>query len=179
MTLRSLILRAIGAAPLLALCLVTQARAVEEADLKAAIVFNILLFVDWPAEMLPEPGGVLAVCVGPNSGLNAALKALDNRPLRGLRVEVHDLPQSDHMRPCHAVFIDAADRRRMAGSLKAQRAAGAMVLSDDPDAPRDATAVVLERVGNKIAFDVNLQPLRQARLQLSSKLLRLARVVRE
>ena len=53
------------------------------------------------------------------------------------------------------------------------------MFSDAAQAPADAAAVVLQRIGNKIAFDVNLQAVRQARLQVSSKLLRLARVVHE
>lgn len=80
---------------------------------------------------------------------------------------------------CHAVFVGAADRRRLEAALRRQRAASALVISDDPDAPADSTAIVLSRVGQKIVIDVNLGPLRQAGLQLSSKLLRLARVVRQ
>jgi hypothetical protein len=173
--------RRIIAAPLLAVALAPcAARAVEEAELKAAIVFNILLFVEWPAAAPGETGSPLGLCVGPNSSLREALKPLDRREIRGRTLELRDLAMADTaQRPCHAVFIDASDRTRLAASLRAQRAAGALVLSDDADAPRDATAIVLERVGNKIAFDVNLQPVRQARLQLSSRLLRLARVVRE
>ncbi|HEY0857953.1 MAG TPA: YfiR family protein [Albitalea sp.] len=173
--------RRLIALPLLAAALAPcVARAVEEAELKAAIVINILLFVEWPAAAPPEQGGALRLCVGPNSSLREAFKPLDRREVRGRVLELRELaPGDDGRRPCHAVFIDAADRTRLAATLRAQRAAGALVLSDDPDAPRDSTAIVLERVGNKIAFDVNLQPVRHARLQLSSKLLRLARVVRE
>ena len=39
--------------------------------------------------------------------------------------------------------------------------------------------VVLARTGTRYAIDVNMQPVRQAGVQLSSKLLRLARTVRE
>ena len=171
--------RVIGIVPLLALCLASQAQGVEEGELKAAIVFNILLFVEWPPESLPEPGAALVLCVGPNSALNAPLKGLNERPLRSHRLEVHDLPPAASAKPCHAVFVDAADRMHLAADLKAQRIAGALVVSDDIDAPHDTTAIVLQRIGSRVAFEVNLQPVRQARLQLSSKLLRLARVVRE
>ncbi|HJV60541.1 MAG TPA: YfiR family protein [Albitalea sp.] len=163
----------------LALSLVPcAAHAVDEGELKAAIVYNILLFVEWPHEALPEAGGPLSLCVTPASSIAAPLKALNHRPLRGFRLEVREL-KADDASACHAVFVDAADRARLAASLKMQRARGALVLSDDADAPADSTAIVLQPVGARIAFDVNLQPVRQARLQLSSKLLRLARVVRE
>jgi hypothetical protein len=154
------------------------AQGVEESDLKAAIVYNILLFVEWPAAVLPDGSGALSLCVGPNSRLREPLKALAGRELRGHPLELRELAPPEPGRPCHAVFIDAADRR-LAATLKPHDSAGALVVSDDPESPRDATAIVLHRVGNRIAFDVYLQPLRQARLQLSSKLLRLARGVIE
>jgi len=166
-----LALLGLGAAP--------HAHALEEGELKAAIIFNILLFVDWPPEAQPETGGALGFCVGPDSSLHAALKALNDRPIRGYRFEVRDPTAPDAAKSCHAAFIDSSDRQRKAASLKALRASGVLVFSDHADATADATAVVLQRTGNKIAFDVNLQAVRRARLQVSSKLLRLARVVRE
>ena len=154
------------------------AQGVDEGELKAAIVYNILLFVEWPPAVLPAPGGALALCVGPQSAMHAPLQKLDRRELRGFQLALRELGAGASA-PCHAVFVDAADRQRLAAGLKAQRAAGALVMSDDPEAPPETTAILLRRVGTRIAFDVNLGPLRQAGIQISSKLLRLARTVRE
>jgi YfiR/HmsC-like len=163
---------------LLGLGVTPPAQALEEGELKAAIIFNILLFVQWPAEAKPESGGPLGFCVSTDSSMHAALKALNDRPIGGHRFEVRDSIPAD-AKACHAAFVDAADSQRNAAGVKALRAGGVLVFSDDAEASSDSTAVVLQRIGNKIAFDVNLQAVRQARLQVSSKLLRLARVVRE
>jgi len=152
--------------------------AVEENELKAAIVFNLLLFVDWPGNALPAAPSPVVLCVGPGSALRADLKALAGRDVRGHRLEVRELAVPEGGKPCHAVFIDAADRR-LALSLPGHSAAGAIVISDDVEAPNETTAILLRRVGTRIALDVNLQPLHQSHVQLSSKLLRLARVVKE
>jgi len=180
MNLNSCTLRLIATLlALLGLGSAPPAQAVEEVELKAAIIFNILLFVDWPPEAQLEIGGPLGFCVGADSSMHGALKALNDRPIRGYRFEVRDSIPADAAKACHAAFVDAADTQRKAASMNALRASGVLVFSDDAQAPPDSTAVVLQRTGNKIAFDVNLQAVRWARLQLSSKLLRLARVVRE
>lgn len=153
------------------------ARAVEEAELKAAIVFNILLFVDWPDAVLPS-GSSLALCFGPSGGLNAAFKRLAGRDVRGHPLELREIAGAP-AKPCHALYVDTADRARLAALLKPLVAGGALVVSDDAEAPKDLTAIVLQRAGSKIVFDVRLQPVRQSQLQLSSKLLRLARAVNE
>jgi hypothetical protein len=153
------------------------ARAVDEAELKAAIVFNILLFVDWPGTLLPS-GASLTLCVGSQGGLTDAFKRLAGRDVRGHVLELREIAGAP-AKPCHAIYVDAADRARLAPVLKPLVAAGALVLSDDAQAPKELTAIVLQRAGNKIVFDVQLQPVRQSQLQLSSKLLRLARAVNE
>jgi hypothetical protein len=153
------------------------ARAVDEAELKAAIVFNILLFVDWPSSVLPSRSA-LVLCFGPNGGLNTAFKRLAGREVRGHPLELRELEPAA-AKPCHALYVDAADRTRLAALLKPLAAGGALIVSDDAAAPKELTAIVLQRAGNKIVFDVHLQPVRQSQLQLSSKLLRLARAVTE
>jgi hypothetical protein len=182
MTRRGLLVVPLAVAgPVLALLLASPpsaAQGVDEGELKAAIVYNLLLFVEWPPAVLPAPGGPLALCVGPRSAMHGPLQRLDRRELRGFQLTLRELGAGGPPH-CHAVFVDAADRGRLAAGLKAQRAGGALVISDDPEAPPESTGIVLRRVGTRIAFDVNLGPLRQAGIQISSKLLRLARTVRE
>jgi hypothetical protein len=177
--MRRLLQRRVATLALLAGVLAAgPAAAVDETELKAAIVFNVLLFVDWPGSALPAAPSPVVLCVGPAVALRADLNALAGRDVRGHRLEVRDLAAPDAGKPCHAVFIDASDRR-LASSLRAHSAAGAIVISDDVEAPNEFTAILLRRVGARIGFDINLQPLHESHVQLSSKLLRLARVVKE
>lgn len=153
--------------------------AVEEVDLKAAIVYNILLFVTWPAEASASAPGTLRFCIAAANPLSPAMKTLNGRDVGGLKLDVTDFDTANPAKPCHAVFVDAADRIKSAGPLLEQRTHGALVLSDDPDAPVDVTAILLRRNGSRLSFEINLQPARQAGVRLSSKLLRLAKTVRE
>jgi hypothetical protein len=154
------------------------AHAVDEAQLEAAIVYNILLFAEWPPEALAQSAPV-RLCVAAGTGLASAMKMLQGRDLRGSPIETIDLAAATTAKPCHAAFVDAAAREKHAVLLKAMRGGGTLVISDDEQAPHDAAGIVLMRAGTKFVFEVNLQPVKQARVQLSSKLLRLAKTVRE
>lgn len=153
------------------------AHAVDEAPLKAAIVYNLLQFAAWPADAVPPPSHALTLCVDPDSALAASLRVLQGRPVGEHRLEVRDLPSGDSVRRCHALFQDHASRttaavRRQIGN------APVLVVSDEPRID-DAVIVHLVVAGGRIVFDVQLQAARRSGLQLSSKLLRLAREVRE
>jgi len=155
--------------------------AVDEQELKAAIVFNLLLFVEWPADALAASTVSMVLCVSPSNALNAPLKALQGRPVRNQLLDVRDLPAGAPRAACHAVYLDAADTARQAGARPdpAANSTTALVISDDVDSPSPQAAIVLRHVGGRLGFDVNLEAARQARLQFSSKLLRLARRVND
>lgn len=156
------------------------ARSVDRAELEAAIVYNILMFVDWPADAAPPAGAPLVLCVDGASPLASPLKSLAGRPVRNWSLELRELAAGDAaVRRCHAVFVDAAppDKLPVRRDLKG---AAVLVISDGPRAAADEpSAIRLEEVGGRIAFDVDLAAVRRARLQISSRLLRLARKVSE
>lgn len=152
-----------------------SAQAADESELKAAIVFNVLVFVEWPEELK-----TIDLCVATDNPLLPALRQLDGRELGNHKTFKVQEVKADALSPsCRAAFVDAADRTKRAPLVKSLSELGVFMLSDDPEAPPRSTAVVMQRVGTRIALDVNLPAVRQAKVQVSSKLLRLARAVRE
>jgi hypothetical protein len=153
--------------------------AIEERELKAAIVFNLLIFVEWPAEAGAPVRDSLVLCVAPASVLNAPLKALHGRAVRSQRLDVREMAPGSSWASCQAVYVDASGPARAATAPKSAGWADTLVICDDLPEPPLWAAIVLRRMGSRIGFDVNLEAVRQTRLQLSSKLLRLAREVKE
>ena len=162
---------------LLAALACPRAIAFDEQELKTAIVFNLLLFVEWPADAPVADRDVVVLCVGSSSALSAPLKALQGRAVRNQRLAVHDVAPGASWASCQAVFVDASGPARPAAAGRS--GAALLVISDDLPEPPASAAITLRRLGARIGFDVNLEAVRQSRLQLSSKLLRLAREVKE
>jgi len=152
----------------------TAAHAADESELKAAIVFNVLVFIEWPDEQK-----TVDLCVSPDNALLSALRRLDGRDLRDRTFRVQELRADSLPTTCNAAFVDPADRVKHAPLVKNLSDLGVFTISDDAEAPPRTTAIVMQRVGARFALDVNMPAVRQARIRLSSKLLRLARAVRE
>jgi hypothetical protein len=147
----------------------TPAWAVDEADLKAAIVFNLLGFIEWPQRVTPAPGAALRLCVAAKSGLRRPLQQLNGTPVRDWRLEVRDAP-SDR---CHALVL--GDGAPEAG----WRNEPVAVFSEAPHSDADAVTVHLDLERGKVRFELDVGSAQRAGLQLSSKLMRLARKVYE
>lgn len=156
----------------------TPAGAVQEEQLKAAIVFNLLGFVDWPAAQAPPAGADLVLCVDPASPLVGPLRELAGRPVRQWTLVVRSVESTQAAR-CQALLVDGA-ARETPPALRPQPTDPVLVISDRPrlaGAPPAHVSLLLD--GGRVAFELDLAQARRSGLQISSRLHRLARAVHE
>lgn len=152
------------------------AQPVHEHDLKAAFVYNFALFTDWPADT-PFEGGALNICINPTSALRPALNALRDKPIRGRRITLRDATLRT-VRSCHVLFLEATDRDGWPQLRNALHGAPVLTIADDHEAGLEGSIIMLGFEGSRIVFRVDTRAAAEARLTLSSKLLRLAAGVR-
>lgn len=150
---------------------VAAAQQVPEHEMKAAFVFNFAVFTEWPADVL-APSAPLNLCVGGPSPLVQSLAQLQDRVVNGHALQVRQA--STNLRGCHLLVLDKPDRERWPQWRREIGGATVLTISDDR---RDGAVILLSVDQNRIAFEVDLAAARAARLNLSSKLLRLARSV--
>ena len=103
----------------------------------------------------------------------AAFRGLNGRPLQDGFLRLQAWPPAPGEPACHAAFLG---RGELATAGEPAAVPGLLVVSDAPD---PAAAIVLQPNGSKLGFAVHMAPVRRARLQLSAKLLRLAREIDE
>ncbi|MBL0726691.1 YfiR family protein [Piscinibacter sp. HJYY11] len=151
------------------------AHAVDAPELKVAIVYNILQFVEWPADV---DGSRLTLCVDTAGMLGGYFKALAGRPVNKRQLEVAEMGEGfDSWKQCQAVFLDSGSRRTAGFAARLPRTLPVLVLGDHADG-QGLTVHLIESAG-RIGFNVDLAAARHARLQISSRLLRLAKKVTE
>ncbi|TFW25971.1 YfiR family protein [Massilia arenosa] len=147
---------------------------VPEPDMKAAFIFNFAVFTEWPAETLPA-NAPLTVCARAKAALYPVLAQLADKVVNGHKVSIKPTPAT--LRDCHLLYLDAGDRERWAQLKRDLAGSAVLTVSDDRGIGSDGAVIFLEMENQRLAFDIVLGAARTARLNLSSKLLRLARTV--
>ena len=149
--------------------------ALEEPPLKAAIVYNLLQYVQWPDEAALGAGSPLALCAERQGALWPHLVALNGRAVRQLRLELRDAADGAAARGCRAWLLEDG------GRVPPPRGEpGLLTIGDGARADAAGVVIGLRRgPAARLFFDVDLVAARQQGLQVSSKMLRLARQVRE
>ena len=172
--------RRIAAGLALGLALVLPARAVDMGQLKAAVVYNLLLFAEWPSEALPAEQPALHLCVEAASLPAEALLALAGKPVGARRLEVRKVPATaEGLRACNAWYREGpAPAPSGALGRSIQRNSVLTICSGELREDGGAAIYLFESNG-RLYFDVDNAAVRQLGLQLSSKMLRLARRVHE
>lgn len=152
----------------------TAATADPELEIKAALVYNIARFVEWPPERQParEPGALFRLGVEGDDQLLAAFMTLAGRTVNAASIEIVPIHTRADVTTCHLAYFASAT-----SPLAANTAEAILTVSDADGFSRRGGMVELVRERNRIRFLVNPTAARARGLQFSSQLLKLATIV--
>jgi hypothetical protein len=156
-----------------------SAHAVNELDVKAALMANLLAFAEWPGPAAPPAGAPLVLCVGADQPLRAPLATLQGRLIRQWQLNIHVLLPTEAVARCHALLVDNALLAARPALKQELRTLPLLSFADDGHAPEAPIGIRLDVGNGRVVFTVDLGAARNNGMSLSSRLLRLAREVRE
>jgi hypothetical protein len=150
----------------------TGARADElpEYRLKAAFVYNFMLFTEWPA----TTGSNLNLCIHGKDPFGPEIDTLQGKVAAGRSIAVQRKAAGDSLRSCQVVFITASMVDSLPRVLEGLAGLPVLTVADSPGAMQKGVALNMSVTQGKVSFEANLQAARAAGLGLSSRLLRLA-----
>jgi hypothetical protein len=148
-----------------------------EYEVKAAFIYNFARFVDWPAR--PGAPAGLALCVVGKDPFGRALDALEGKAVGDRKLQVRRVPEPDSLAGCDIVFISASEQHRLAAILRALRSSPALTIGDTQGFAQQGVMINFYLEGDRVRFEVNPDSATDAGVRISSKLLRLGRLVGE
>jgi len=169
--------------PLLATLLlsapVAAQNAADEAQVKAAFVYNFLKFVEWPADTSRGPQDAFVVLiVGGGATADATERFLASKQLGARPVVVRRSKWDQSLAGVNAVFVAERDAKKLRHVLDAATTAGGVLTIGEGEEFATHGGVIGLLVENRrVRFDIDTDAAQAAGLQVSSKLLALTRVV--
>ncbi|HEV8263470.1 MAG TPA: YfiR family protein [Gemmatimonadales bacterium] len=156
-----------------------QAVRASEYQVKAVFLFNFAQFVDWPAEAFPASDTPLVICVLGNDPFGAALDQTVRDERRGGRAfQVRRYQSVDEIKTCHILFISRSEGDRPQAILAGLKNRPILTVSDADGFAERGGMIRFVTDRNRIRLQLNLAATEAAHLTISSKLLRVAEVIR-
>jgi hypothetical protein len=142
--------------------------------LKAAFLFNFVKFTTWPQDVLPDAAPLL-MCVVNAPAIGSALgEAVQGRVVAGHAIRVSQPTDIAGLRGCHVLFV-SGPRAAALKVMAVVREAPVLTVSDVPSFTAEGGIAQFHLQQGQLRFAFGIDAARAARLQISSKLLALAR----
>ena len=154
-----------------------EAPTAGEYQIKAAMLFNMAKFVDWPADSFAKPDSPLTVCVMGGGPFGAALESFKGKPVKGHPLSIRRVSVGDELGACQILAASEVDKRNLAALLSAGRKKGILTVSDAAKFAQVGGTVGFVEIDGKVRFEINLDSAEKAQIKISSQLLKLAKIV--
>jgi hypothetical protein len=150
----------------------------DEAQVKAAFVYNFLKFVEWPPDAFRGPQDAFVVgIVGEGDVADATERFLAAKQVGARPIVVHRLKWDQSFAGVHAIFIAERDAKRLHHVFESATAASALSIGEGEDFATRGGVIGLLIDGSKVRFDIDTDAAQMSGLHVSSKLLALTRVI--
>ena len=157
-----------------------QVRQPSEYELKAAFLFNFAKFVDWPTNAFAGPQSPFLVCILGTDPFGGALdKALQGKVIAEHPVSVARVKRVADISGCQILFVAASESQLLPEVLAKLRGLCVLVIGETNDFASSGGAIQFTLEDNRVRFFINPDAADRAGLKISSKLLALAKIVRD
>ena len=169
---------------MIAICVVasgapdTHAEPPREYQIKAAFLYNFAKFVEWPTEALIDPNAPIILGVLGKDPFGGALESIKGKSVKGRKVAIRRFKGMQDLKFSHILFVSSSEKKRLAQIMRTIKDWSVLTVGDMEQFTEAGGIINLIIERNRVRFEINLNAAERAGLKLSSKLLKLAKIVR-
>ncbi len=149
----------------------------HEYELKAAVLYHIIEYVEWPGVSTSAQSPAIQIGLLGQFPFVDALELLGGKTIQGRKVVVRKVTGSRDAQDCQVVFISASEKPRIPEIVSELKGRPILTVSEIDGFAERGGMVNLVTGQNRIVMEINRQMTAEARLNISSQLLKLARVL--
>lgn len=150
--------------------------ALPEYQVKAVVVYKVAKFVSWPSDSFPSGQAPVVMCIAGDDPFGQYIDDLNGHSIHGRPMIVRRVELSrDGMQHCHIVFVGDAPERDDVLEAIAERPV--LTIGDTDGFAKSGGMLGLNVNNNRVVFEINMNAVKEARLNISASLLQLATIV--
>jgi hypothetical protein len=159
---------------LVALPVASPAQYLDEYEVKAAYLYNVTKFVEWP-RTIDTP--YFTICIlGDDPFQSALVRLTAGKTAHKHSIQVRHLKDETEAKQCQIVFVGAADRARAVKLIGATRGSPVFTVGETQEFARLGGMVILSRESNHITVAIHKSVTDAAGFKVSANLMNLAKI---
>jgi hypothetical protein len=159
---------------------IAHAASPVEYEVKAIFLYNFAKFVEWPETAFKDNNSPIIIGVIGKDPFGEILdKAIYGEKIMGRELILKRFSKISEIESCHILFIAFSDREEVAQIIKHINGLSVLTIAELEGFPQLGGIINFVLKENKIGFEINIDAAERAHLKISSKLLKLAKIIRE
>jgi hypothetical protein len=149
----------------------------SEYQVKAAFVFKFTKFVTWQSNCFSAPNSAFVIAVIGDDPFGKNLDDIvQGEEVQGRPIEIRRVGRGGAVPPCHLLFISGSEASRLKNVLSEVKG-NTLTVADFAGAADQGVAFNLLLANGNVTIEINQGAVDSSGLQVSSKLLRLSKIV--
>jgi len=149
-------------------------QAAQEYARRAACIFKLAEFVDWPQEAFPAADSPLVIGIlGVDPFGNVLDDIVRNETVKNRKIVVRRYQRLEEIKGCHILFICQSEAGRMEPILSNLKKQSILTIGETENFDRQGGMIRFVTEKNKLQMKINAEAAKAANVTISSKLLRM------
>jgi YfiR/HmsC-like len=155
-----------------------QEDSVDEYKLKAAMLYNLSHFVEWPDSAYPDRQAPITLCIlGQDPFASSLASTIPKETDKGRPMVVRHLQSDMETQGCHILYISSSERKTTAHIFSTLNGSCILTVGEMTQFAAHGGIIQFSLEDQHVRFDININAASRAGLKISSKLLALAQIV--
>jgi hypothetical protein len=148
--------------------------------IKAGFIYNFANLVQWPTNAFTQADSPIVIGILGEDPFGTVLdRVLAGKKVNGRVFLVKRLKSAPDLKECHIVFVSSSEMTHLAETIHLVKGMPILTIGEIPGFAKRGGIINLVLEDNKVHFEVNVEAAKEADLNISSRLLALARIVQE
>jgi len=145
-------------------------------ELMAAFLYRIGSYVEWENRALPIDAPTVNLCIAGRDPFGKALAFHDGSPIKGRALSVRHVSPTSSVEGCHILFLSRSEQHAARILHRLKSLSGVLTASDRSDFTCRGVVLRFFVQTERLTFEVNPKAAARSNLEISSKVLSLARL---
>jgi|APSaa5957512535_1039671.scaffolds.fasta_scaffold00941_12 hypothetical protein len=151
----------------------------KEYYVKAAFLLNFVKFIEWPSHDLSDTSSSLTLCILGNDPFDEALKTIEDKIVKNKKLVIKRCSRVEDIGESQIIFICTSERKKLPEILTKIKDRPILTVAETKNFCQSGGIVNFIVIKNKVRFEINVDVAKRSGLKISSKLLKLAKIIKE
>ncbi len=154
-----------------------MAESSESSAVIAALTLNFARFTEWPPQTFGTENQPVKLCVIGDNVIQQAFDEIDQKQAGSRTLDIVHLTRIKNVEQCQLLYLSGNDRSTTIQLLREIKKKPILTIGEDPHFLQDGGMVLLHLVDGKVNIEIDLSLVKEANLQINSRVLKLATIV--